>query len=75
MGGDKDSLIGKGKAMHTSKAKQDAYSLLPIDRQVFSHLQESRAPSHVAITWEGKHHHSECVCFAFLPSSSPSFLC
>ena len=26
---------------------------------VFSHLQESSAPSHLSITWEDKHHHSK----------------
>ena len=38
-------------------------------RQVFSHLQDSRAPSCVAVTWEDKRHRSECPP---LPSSSPS---
>jgi len=38
--------------MHASKAKQGLHSLLPIRRQVFSHLKESRAPSHVTVTWE-----------------------
>ena len=57
--------------MHVSKAKQRINSLLPIGRQVFSHLQESRAPSRVTVTWEDKHHHSERPP---IPSSSPSFL-
>lgn len=35
--------------------------------QVFSHLQESTAPSHTMVTWENKHHHSKCP--PFLPSS------
>jgi len=35
------------------------HSLLPIGRQVFSHLQQSRAPSHVAVAWEDKWRHSE----------------
>ena len=52
MGWDKDSLIGKAKATHTSKAKQGIHSLLPVGRQVFSHLQESRAPSLLMATWE-----------------------
>ena len=47
MGCDKDSLIGKAKATHSSKAKQGIHLPLPIGRQVFSHLQESRAPSRV----------------------------
>jgi len=36
--------------MHTSKAKQGIRSLLPIGRQVFSHSQESRAPSGITVT-------------------------
>jgi len=36
------SLTGKAKATHASKAKEGIHSLLPIDRQVFSNLQESR---------------------------------
>ena len=47
VGWDKDSLTGKAKAVHTRKAKQGICSLLPIVRQVCSHLQESRAPSRV----------------------------
>ena len=30
---------GKAKATHASKAEQGIHSLLPMDRQVFSHLQ------------------------------------
>jgi len=37
-----------------------------VDRQVFSHLQESRAPSHVTVTWEDKRHYSKSP-----PPSSP----
>ena len=48
MGWDENSLIGKAKAAHASKAKQGIHSLLPMDRQVFSHLQESRAPSDIS---------------------------
>ena len=46
--------------MHANKAKQGIHSLLPIGRQVFSHLQESRAPSRVTVTWEDKRHHAQC---------------
>ena len=59
VGWDKDSLTGKAKAVCTSKAKQRIHSPLPMDRQVFSHLQERRAPSHVTVTGEDKHHHSK----------------
>jgi len=51
VGGDKDSLIGKAKAMCTSKAVQGIHSLLSIGRQMFSHLQESRTPSRIRVTW------------------------
>ena len=70
-GWDKDSLIGKAKAAHASKAKQGIHSLLLVGRQVFSQPQESRAPSRETVTWEEKRHHSECPP---LPSSSPNFL-
>ena len=57
--------------LHTSKSKQGMYSLLPIGRQVFSHSQESRAPSHVTVTLEDK---TASLRIFPLPSSSPSFL-
>ena len=72
MGWDKDSLRSKAKATHTSEEKQEIHSLLRIDWQVFSHLQESRNPSCVMATWEDKCHHSECP---LLPSSFPRFIC
>ena len=56
---DKNGLIGKAKAAHASKAKQRIHSLLPISRQVFRHLQQSRAPAHGTVTWEDRHQHSE----------------
>ena len=59
VGQDKDSLIGKAKAAHTSKANQGIHSPLPIGRQAFSHLQESGAPPCVMVTWEDKCHHSK----------------
>jgi len=37
----RQNLIGKAKAVYTSKAKQGIQSLLPIGRQVFIHLQET----------------------------------
>ena len=68
VGSDKDSLISKAKAAHGSKAKQGTHSLLPIGGQVFSHLQESRAPSRITVTWADKRHHLE---HPPLPPSSP----
>lgn len=47
-GRDTDSSIGKTKPTHTSKTGIN--SLLPVGRQVFNHLQESRAPPHVTLT-------------------------
>lgn len=41
---------GKAKAAHTSEAKYGIHSLLPTDRQVFSHIQNSRAPSRVMVS-------------------------
>lgn len=49
----------KVKAAHTSKAKLGIHLPLPMGRQVFGHPQESRAPSHVMVTWEDKCHRSE----------------
>ena len=64
---DKDSVIGKAKAACAGKAKQGINSLLPISRQVCSHLQESNAPSHIVVTWENKCYHSECSLPFFCP--------
>jgi len=55
VGWDKNNLIGKAKAVHTSKVKPGIHSLLFISRQVFSHGQESRAPACLIVTWEDKH--------------------
>jgi len=41
------------------------YSLLPIGRQVFSHLQKSRVESCVAVSWEDKFHDPEFPSFLF----------
>lgn len=67
MGCDKYSLISKEIAMYTRKAKQRIHSPLPMVRQVFSHLQESRAPSCVMITLEDKYHNSEHLPFLLIP--------
>ena len=40
VGWDKDSLIDTAEIVHESKANQGVHSLLPIGRQLFSHLQE-----------------------------------
>jgi len=53
--------------MHASKAKQGIHLLLPTGRQVLSHLQGSRAPSRVTVTWEDKRHHSEHTPPLLLP--------
>lgn len=66
MGWDKDSLTGKAKAAHTSKAGID--SPLPMVRQVFSHPQESRAPPHVMVTWEDKLQHFVHLSFSSFSS-------
>jgi len=47
MGQDTDSLVDKPEAAHSSKAKQGTQARLPTVRQVFSHLQGSRAPSRI----------------------------
>lgn len=63
IGWHKDSFIGKAKAVHTNKVNQGINFPLPIICQVFSYPQESRAPSHVAVIWEGKHHQSCCQLY------------
>ena len=67
VGWDEDSLIDNAKAARASKAKQGTHSLLPIGRQVVSHLWESRAPSRLTVTGEDKFHHSEHPLFFLLP--------
>jgi len=57
------------KRWGTSKAKQGIDSLLPISREVFSHFLESNASTCTAVTWEDKHHSSECPLFILLPSA------
>jgi len=66
----KDSLTEEEKAAYISNSKQGIHSPLPTGRQVFSRLQESRAPSCVTVIWEDKHHSSECPPS---PSASPHF--
>jgi len=39
---DKDSLIGKVKAVCANKAKQGIYPILPIGRLILSHFQKGR---------------------------------
>lgn len=58
---DKNNLVGKAKAAHTSKIKQETIS------QVFNHLQEEGL-HWVKITWEDKCRHLEHFP---LPSPSP----
>jgi len=65
----KESFTGKAKAAHTGKAKQGTHSL-PICRQVFNHLQESRA----FIMQNGLLEWQMPSLQMFPPSSSPSFV-
>lgn len=60
---DKDSFIGKAKAMHTEKANQGINSWLSRGRQM---VHTFRAPSHIRLTWEDKHRHSKCPPFLLL---------
>lgn len=68
---DKYFLIGNIKVMYTSKRKQGIHSPLPMGRLLFSPPQESRAPSHITVTWDSKCHHSKCLLFLLLP---PTFI-
>lgn len=66
---DKGNLTSKAKAAHVSKAK---HSPLPMSKKVFSHPQESRAPSQVTVTGADKHHPSK---HSPLPSPSLGSIC
>lgn len=56
MGRGKESIIGKAKATHKSKAKHRIKSPLPMGREVVGDLQQSRIPSCLMVIWEDKHH-------------------
>lgn len=67
LGWDNDSSRGEAKAVHKQTNPRNSF---PTCRgQVFSHSQESQAPSHRQVTQEGKCHHSKNPSF---PPSSPS---
>jgi len=70
---DEDSLIGKAKAVHASKTKLGTHSLPPIGRRMFSHLQESRDPSRIAVASEDKRHHSKSPPSFFFPTALYAF--
>lgn len=53
---DKTNLISEAKAVCASKTMYGIHSLFPIDRQVSSHFQESRASAHIMVTWEDTCH-------------------
>lgn len=64
VGWDKDN---KAKDVHPSKATQGISSPLPVVKEVFSHHQESRAPSHVTETWKEKtHEHTPSFFFSLV---------
>lgn len=50
------------------------HSLLPITRQLFSHLQKSRPPSCTTVTWENRCSNSKCLCSTVLLPLPLSFL-
>lgn len=59
VGGDEDSLMGKAKSMHTSKAEEGMNSPPPMGREMPSCPQEGWALSHLRVAWQEKHCHSE----------------
>lgn len=65
MNWDKDSLSGKSKAADIRKVKRGIHSPLPMDREVFSLWQESRATSSVTVTWEEKSLQMSFLSFFF----------
>lgn len=66
MSWDWGSSTGKVKAVLTSKAEQGINSLLPINRQMFSHCHDSRTPWCRTFTWEGKYGNSKHPPLFFL---------
>ena len=71
MGWDKDSLISKAKATHTSKAKQGIHSPLPISRQVQPSPGKQGSITHNS--YLGRQMPSPRT--SPLPTSSLSFIC
>lgn len=49
------------KAMNASETEQGINSPIHMGMQLFSHSQESKAPSGITATWEDKGHHSKGV--------------
>lgn len=63
LGRGKDNILGEAKATHTSKAKPGIISLLLMGR----HLQESKAQSWIAETWETNAVFLHTLHFSFFP--------
>lgn len=69
---DADSLMGRAKATHISKAKEGIDSRLPMNRQVFSHLQRGLHRSNGDLRRQPPNNISLQI---FVPSSFFSQLC
>lgn len=67
VGEDKNSLLGKAKLYVQEHRNKECICSVPMGRQMFSHSQESRAPSHIMVTWEDTHHNSEHLALFFPP--------
>lgn len=53
----------------SKQRKTNNYFTASHGQEVFSHPQKSLAPSHITVTWESKHHHSEYPLFLILPTA------
>lgn len=60
VGWDQENVIENSKICMPNKEKQGTYLPFPSFREVFSHLQENRAPSHIMVMLENKHYHADC---------------
>lgn len=66
VGWNKGNILGKRKAMCTSKAKQETHNT--IRHGDVQHVQQDS--SHVMVSLEDKHHHCECPSILLLSSQA-----
>lgn len=74
MGLDHDSLR-KVKAAHSSEAKGEFQSVVPISSQMSNYVLESRVLTCVMVIWEGKLHNRRCPPPPTTSSFPPDFCC
>lgn len=50
------TVLCAAKVVRTNKSKRRIHSLLPMGRQIFSHLLRSRVSTSIKVVWEYKYH-------------------